>query len=264
MAATIRVPRPNRSTGDNMPPPRPLFIALQFLTALPLRLDAAPADEAVGRSLLFYPLVGLLIGALLAALGWGLSSAPPFIAAALLLTAWVLSSGLLHLDGLADSADAWIGGRGDRDRTLAIMKDPRCGPAAVVILVLVLLLKFTALAQLSTDANWALLLLAPLLGRTALLLLFLTTPYVRPGGLGSMLADHLPRRSAKRVLLITLASVSAAFGMSALGPLAAMTGTVVAARRFMLRRIGGTTGDTAGALVEITETVVLLSALLVQ
>ncbi|ALP52885.1 cobalamin synthase [Candidatus Tenderia electrophaga] len=247
-----------------MLPPRPMFIALQFLTALPIRLEAAPANEAVGRSLLFYPLVGLLIGTLLAGLGWGLSSAPAFIAAALLLAAWVLSTGLLHLDGLADSADAWIGGLGDRDRTLAIMKDPRCGPAAVVILVLVLLLKFTALTQLIADANWALLLLAPLLGRTALLLLFFTTPYVRPGGLGSMLADHLPRRSAKIVLLITLTSVIAALGVAALWPLAAAGVTLVLARLFMLRRIGGTTGDTAGALVEITETVVLLSALLVQ
>jgi adenosylcobinamide-GDP ribazoletransferase len=75
--------------------------------------------------------------------------------AALLLTVWVLLSGGLHLDGLADSADAWLGGFGDRERTLTIMKDPRSGPIAVVVLVLVLLLKFCALAGVDRAATMA-------------------------------------------------------------------------------------------------------------
>ena len=112
----------------------PFWIALQFLSSLPIRLSGMPKPQELGRSLLFYPLVGLLFGLLL----WGanalLAGAPLMLHAALLLTLWVLLSGGLHLDGLADSADAWLGGFGDRERTLTIMKDPRSGPIAVVTL----------------------------------------------------------------------------------------------------------------------------------
>ena len=174
---------------------RPFIIALQFLTALPMRIADPPDAKATGNSLLYYPLVGLLIGILLAGLAWLLSDAPALVAAALLLTVWVAVTGLLHLDGLADSADAWLGGLGDRERTLAIMKDPCCGPAGVVTLVQALLLKFAALAYLVPNGHWEILIVIPVLGRTAVVWLFLTTPYVRPHGLGGLLANHLPRRA---------------------------------------------------------------------
>ena len=127
---------------------RSLLVALQFLTRLPVRLSAMPTPEQFGRAVLCYPLVGVLIGVVLYAAARSLDGTPPLLQAALLLSLWVALSGALHLDGLADMADAWIGGLGDRERTLAIMKDPRSGPVAVVVLVLVLLLKFSALAAL--------------------------------------------------------------------------------------------------------------------
>ncbi|MGE8455441.1 MAG: adenosylcobinamide-GDP ribazoletransferase, partial [Pseudomonas alloputida] len=162
----------------------PFWIALQFLSSLPVSLAGMPAPREVGRSLLYYPLVGLLFGLLLWLASHLLQGTPSPLHAALLLTLWVLLSGALHLDGLADSADAWLGGFGDRERTLRIMKDPRSGPIAVVTLVLVLLLKFCALWVLVGQGIGAQLLLAPLIGRAAMLGLFLCTPYVRPGGLG--------------------------------------------------------------------------------
>ncbi|HCS46271.1 MAG TPA: adenosylcobinamide-GDP ribazoletransferase, partial [Pseudomonas sp.] len=113
----------------------PFWIALQFLSSLPIRLPGMPAPRELGRSLLFYPLVGLLFGVILWTLNGLLLGTPLLLHAALLLTVWVLLSGALHLDGLADSADAWLGGFGDRERTLTIMKDPRSGPIAVVTLV---------------------------------------------------------------------------------------------------------------------------------
>ena len=69
---------------------QPFLVALQFLTQLPVRFDAQPSNKIIGRSLLCYPLIGLIIGALLVGLGWLLSSAPALIAAALLVTAWVI------------------------------------------------------------------------------------------------------------------------------------------------------------------------------
>ncbi|MGL6245089.1 adenosylcobinamide-GDP ribazoletransferase [Pseudomonas sp.] len=235
----------------------PFWIALQFLSSLPIRLPGMPAPQELGRSLLFYPLVGLLFGALLWALNWLLLGTPLLLHAALLLTVWVLLSGALHLDGLADSADAWLGGFGDRERTLTIMKDPRSGPIAVVTLVLVLLLKFAALLALIEQQHSVLLIIVPLIGRSALLGLFLTTPYVRAGGLGQALADHLPRAAGKQVLAVSaLASVLIA-GFSGVWALVLAAVMFVWLRQVMLRRLGGTTGDTAGAMLELMEMAVL-------
>ncbi|MCY1423237.1 Adenosylcobinamide-GDP ribazoletransferase [compost metagenome] len=217
-----------------------------------------PAPAALGRSLLWYPLVGLGLGGVLLAAAWLLSGVFAPLAAALLLALWVLASGGLHLDGLADTADAWVGGFGDRERTLAIMKDPCCGPIAVVTLLLVLLLKFAALWALLESEQWLALLLAPLLGRSALLLLFLGTPYVRAGGLGRAMAAHLPARAGWRVLLAVVVATLLC-GWPGLLALASAALLFALCRRALLQRIGGTTGDTAGALLELLEGVVLVA-----
>src|SRR5919108_3069538 len=101
---------------------RPALIAVQFLTCFPLRLEPPPSGREAGLSLLWYPAVGLLLGFLLWAAAVLLSPLARPLAAAVVLTLWVACTGALHLDGLADTADAWVGGRGDRERTLAIMK----------------------------------------------------------------------------------------------------------------------------------------------
>lgn len=238
--------------------PLPLLIALQFLTRLPIRLPGMPEPGQLGRSLLWYPLVGLLLGAVLALAALLLGSVAAPLGAALLLALWVVATGGLHLDGLADMADAWVGGFGDRERTLAIMKDPCCGPIAVVALLVLLLLKFTALWVLLEQGAWLGLLLAPLLARSAVLLLFLGTPYVREGGLGSAMAAHLPRQAGWRVLCASVLACLLA-GWSGLLAVAAAAVLFVLLRRALLRRIGGTTGDTAGALLEVVECGVLVA-----
>ncbi|EJM32754.1 adenosylcobinamide-GDP ribazoletransferase [Pseudomonas sp. GM25] len=236
----------------------PLWIALQFLSSLPIRLPGMPAPEQLGRSLLFYPLVGLLFGVILWALNVALAGAPLLLHAALLLTVWVLLSGALHLDGLADSADAWLGGFGDRERTLTIMKDPRSGPIAVVTLVLVLLLKFAALLALIEQQQGMALIIVPLIGRAALLGLFLTTTYVRAGGLGQALADHLPRKTGWQVLAVSAAACGVIAGFNAIVALLLAVVVFIWLRHLMVRRLGGTTGDTAGALLELLEMSVLV------
>ena len=242
----------------------PFWIALQFLSSLPISLPGMPKPQELGRSLLFYPLVGVLFGVVLVGLNALLSGTPVFLHAALLLTVWVLLSGGLHLDGLADSADAWLGGFGDRERTLSIMKDPRSGPIAVVTLILVLLLKFTALLALIETHNTIALLLAPVIGRSAMLGLFLCTPYVRAGGLGQALADHLPRSAGRQVMLVCAVGCALVAGFAGLYALVAAAVCFFWLRHLMLKRLGGTTGDTAGALLELLEVVVLLSAALVS
>jgi len=118
---------------------RSFLIAVRFLTRLPVTDPGPVSTPDLGRSIAYYPVVGLVIGLLV----WGLSRllisfdvADLDLDAALVLVVWVWLTGGLHLDGLADTADAWIGGMGDRRRTLRIMKDPRSGPFAIMVLVL--------------------------------------------------------------------------------------------------------------------------------
>ena len=187
-----------------------------------------------------------------------LADANPGLRAALLLLVWVLFTGALHLDGLADSADAWLGGRGDRARTLEIMKDSRSGPAAIVAVALVLIVKFAALSAFTHAAYWPVLVLAPLLGRASLVLLFLTTPYVRAEGIGAAHAANLPRGSAVIVLLTVAILVPVFLGYAGLWPVVAALAMVWLLRRLMLQRLGGATGDTLGASCEIVEAAVLM------
>lgn len=242
---------------------RPLLIALQLLTRLPAPLRDNPTESETGRSLLYYPLIGLLIGLLLAAMSWTLAGTPALLRASLMLSAWVLLTGALHLDGLADTVDAWAGGHGERQRTLDILKDPASGPMGVSAIVLVLLVKFAALAALCDNGTLWAIVAPPLLGRTVLPLLFLSTPYVRPGGLGAGLAAHVPRRAATAIVLGTGMAIPVRAGLSGLTLLLTTAAVFLLMRRTMKRRLGGTTGDTAGALVELTEVVTLAAAAIV-
>lgn len=232
------------------------WLALQFLTRLPTPPLAQINPVAVGRSLLFYPLVGLIIGVLLSAATQLVAIFSPLLVAALLLALWVLLSGALHIDGLADMADAWVGGHGDRERTLAIMKDPYSGPMGVSAVVVVLLLKFSALFQLLSAPG--LLLLAPVLGRAFAVLLMLTTPYCRETGIASEMVRHLPRRAAWLLLLLVALLSLLWLKWLALALLAGASLLFALYRRSLMRRLQGFSGDTAGALIELTELVILL------
>ncbi|WP_057916982.1 adenosylcobinamide-GDP ribazoletransferase [Lysobacter antibioticus] len=240
---------------------RALLAAIGFLTRVPVPARVFDDPRAQSRSLAWYPAAGLLIGALLCALAWALQTRPPLLSAALLLAAWVVLTGALHLDGLADSADAWVGGLAatpeqTRERTLTIMKDPRSGPVGVVAVVLVLLLKFAALASLPAPA-WVALLIAPVLARAALTLAFLSLPYVRSGGLGQRLVEA--PRTACIVALVLSAGFCAVGGWRGAVALAVAALVFACWRRICLRRLQGMTGDTCGALTELIEAAVLVA-----
>jgi len=125
------------------------------------------------RVFIFYPLAGLIIGIFLCIPIFIFPNASPFLIAAIITVIWAAITGGLHLDGLADSADGWLGGMGDREKTQRIMKDPLVGAAGVIAIVSLLLLKFAAITTLLLHDYWFILLLAPLLGRSMILLLFI-------------------------------------------------------------------------------------------
>ncbi len=242
---------------------RAFLIAGRFLSRLPLPDPGRVSGRDLGRAAPLYPAVGLVIGLLV----WGVArllagSGVPDLAAALVLLTWVWLTGGLHLDGLADTADAWVGGLGDRRRTLEIMKDPTSGPFGVLALVLVLLCKWSAIAALMAGGSAAGLIWIPVLARSQLLVLFLTTPYVRPAGMGAEVVAYLPRAGAWFGVVLA-AGVSPLFlGTSTLPALLAASALYLLWRKSLMIRLGGFSGDTAGALVELTETALLATIVL--
>jgi adenosylcobinamide-GDP ribazoletransferase len=259
----VRVPRVVKPRPHDMKAFASFLVAVQFLTRFPVPSPGVVSAATAGRSLLYYPVVGLALGGVLGGLNTILADTPSLLRAAIVLAAWIILTGALHLDGLADSADAWVGGIGDRKRTLAIMKDPYCGPAAVVTLVVVLLLKTAALYELNAY-EWVALVAVPMLARSLVLLLFLTTPYVRPGGLGTALSKQL--RPIPSILVLTIVVAVTGYFAGAIGLWMAVAAVFafLVLRAMMQHRIGGTTGDTAGALIELGEIVMLITLALRQ
>jgi len=236
-------------------------LAVQFLTRFPLNINIELSNKRLGQSVLFYPLIGLLIGSLLALLAYFLPPTSTPLNAALILSLWVFITGGLHLDGLADCSDAWVGGLGDKTRSLSIMKDPAAGPIAVIVLVLLLLLKWSALQQLLSSGQALLpLLVTPFLARLSILILMLSTPYIRENGLGSAMQQHLPKQAAQLIILIALAACAWFFSVYIILSTLLIIGWI---RHLALQRIQGMTGDVYGASVEIIEAAVLVNWVLV-
>jgi len=234
--------------------------ALCFLSVFPVPQEWLKQQDnriVQGNALLFYPLVGLLLGITLFAVSFFLSVFDSLLISALLITIWVVMTGALHLDGLADTADAWLGGHGDRDRTMTILKDSHAGVAAIVAIVLALILKILALNEIHANLFIALL-VTPVLARTAVMILLLTTDYVRPNGIGTKMVVAMPRNIAWGVIFTVGLLTAIVLQWNAIFILISIGLAVFLYRVMLLRRLGGTTGDTAGALIEIIEILILL------
>lgn len=247
------------------------WYALALLSRVPVPYLQRTDRDVAATSLLYYPVVGALLGSLLLGFAllcsWWNPQLSLLLLAALLLLLWTGFTGALHLDGLADSADAWVGGLGDRERTLAIMKDPQSGPMGVTAVVLALLLKvaalFALLEQAHSEAGWNLpllaagLLLIPMLARASVLGLLATTPYVRSGGMASdLVAGATPVRLVLWGLLLA-AMALLLVPAQGLFLLALWLTLVLLLRQQLLKRLGGCTGDTLGAGIELQEALLL-------
>lgn len=239
---------------------RALILAFSLLSRIPMPTLLDITDRDWGRSGLMYPVVGLFFGFVLHVLAEILG--PGAVSAVLLVAVWAGLTGGLHLDGLGDTLDAWTGGMGDKERTLAIMKDPAVGPHAAAGLALVLMLKAAAVHHLLQAGRLELLIVAPLLGRAALTALFVTTPYAVASGMGRGMSDALSAGAGW--LSVTAAALLTIYlvGAGALTVLGIAALTLFLARWSFMIRLGGTTGDTAGALCELVEAAVLAAAVL--
>jgi adenosylcobinamide-GDP ribazoletransferase len=232
------------------------FAALQFLTFFPYprRMGYATAD--VGQSAIFFPVIGLILGSILVVVNFLLA---PFASAALLSVILVsllafLTRGL-HLDGVGDTFDG-LGAGGDRDRILSVMDDSHTGVFGLTAVVLVLLLKIHALESIDVDRGRTLL-VALILGRWGMLLLAYRSKAAKDG-LGSRLIDHLKTKYFLIATLLTLVLVAAIWSRNGIMMMAWVAIFTTASKIYFHRRLGGVTGDTCGAVGELSETSVMV------
>ena len=238
-----------------------LKIGMLFSTRIPLSQATPIGGSDIVRASWALPVVGMLIG-LVGALVYWISfhlSLPPLVGAALAVGATMAMTGCLHEDGLADTCDGF--GGGDRERRLEIMRDSRIGTYGACALALSLLLRVGALASLAGPGPVALALIAAHAGARATLPLFLRlVPPARPAGLSAD-AGRPPESSVAVAGLLGFIALLGSFG--AAGSVVALLLLLAALgclRWLCLRQIGGQTGDTAGALEQIGEIVILLTA----
>ena len=238
---------------------KPFFSALAFLTPVPVPASWVGGERELARSPYCFPIVGLLIGGLAAAICFGLDKVlPPLAVSALVVCLLIAASKALHMDGLADSADGLLSSR-SREQMLTIMRDSRTGAMGVVAVVCVVVVKTALFASVAPEgARWKIALLMPLAGRCAMVVTMALFRYARADG---GLATVFELRGAHRwVLLVWAPAVVLVAGWLLVGVqgLVAAAASIAAGLLVALycrRRVGGYTGDTLGATCEIVECV---------
>lgn len=235
------------------------FIALQFLTIIPVHISGKIDERDLGRSLLYFPVVGFLLGTFLASAAFTLIPLPSLVRSVLILILWIIITGAIHLDGLADTCDGFYGGR-TREETLRIMRDSRIGTMGVVGIAVVLLAKFTLIASLSAPYLWKTLIMAATFSRWSQALSCLISGYARHEGKAKLFIAYAQRNDIILGGLFTLALFMLFSGLKGvlLFVIALLAGLLFV--RYAKIKIGGMTGDVIGALNEATETIVLFSA----
>jgi adenosylcobinamide-GDP ribazoletransferase len=236
------------------------WAALQFLTIFPTPLHKV-TTETSGQSLPYFPLVGLILGAILLGLYYGLSLIlPPAVVMALLIIALVILTGAHHLDGFIDTCDGVFTGKSKKER-LAIMSDTRVGAFGIVGAVLLLLLKYASLFSVSTILPA--LLLMPTLSRWAMVSIIFTFPYAKSSGMGLpfKLGATWQRLAVATVIALIVAVVLLKWWGLALMAVLWLIAFGIAS--YFHSRLGGLTGDNYGAINELSEVLVLLLILLI-
>jgi adenosylcobinamide-GDP ribazoletransferase len=238
--------------------------AIQFLTSIPIPGKRDLSPETLGRATAWFPVVGLIIGLVLAALNWLLLLILPAAAVnALLIAALVILTGAMHLDGMADTCDG-IAGHKTVEERWKVMRDSRTGAFGVVGIVTVLLVKYATLNSIPPVFMTVILILMPVVSRWAMVYAIYVYRYARPSGLGTAFkqATRWPQFTAATI--ITLAVALALMPWFSLTGLYIIFGIfiITTALAFYLKyKFAGLTGDTYGAINELAEVMTLVLAI---
>ena len=240
--------------------------ALGLLTIIPLPWRREVSLEEAGRSTGYFPVVGILIGLILAGLNWLLSLfLPSAVVSALLIVSLVVLSGALHLDGFVDTFDG-IAGHKTIEERWRVMHDSRVGAFGIVGVVLLLLVKYVSLNSVPEHLLMSTLVLMPVVSRWAMVYTVFAYPSARPSGLGKMFKQGV---SWQRFTTATVITLVVAIGLARLANityfylagLVIMLGIwviVIAMAAYLKRKFSGLTGDTYGAINEVAEVCVLI------
>ncbi|MDD2702555.1 MAG: adenosylcobinamide-GDP ribazoletransferase [Candidatus Omnitrophica bacterium] len=242
-----------------------LFLAVQFLTIVPLKIKHADAKD-LGLSLLYFPAMGLLLGLVLVFLDhiFVFLGFQPWVIGILLTVSLILATGAIHLDGLADTVDALAGGGGDRERMLQIMRDPHIGVMGVLGLVSVVLLKIAFLVSLDGQTVLKALLMMCLLSRWVMVFLMFIFPYARQEGKAKVYILQRSKTVFISSLIITLLCAVLLMGFKGLLVLVFAAVCAYELGDFINRRLGGITGDTIGGINELSEILVLFFLFIIE
>lgn len=240
-----------------------LLIAFQFLTRIPVGRTIEASHAEFRRAVAFLPIVGLVLGSIVAGLDWAVQKVLPInVSSAVAIVTLVSLTGALHLDGLGDFCDGVFGG-GTRERALKIMKDIHIGVFGVVGICCALLLKYVSLAALVGSYRWRILIVVPVLSRWIAVVTITFFPYARSEqGLGSLFKQtgKLPFLLATAMtvgITLVIANVLGVWLLLGMG----ITVSVCALQ--VNRFLGGLTGDCYGAFIELAEVIGLVIATII-
>lgn len=236
------------------------FIALQFLTRLPVKINSEILEKDLNNSLYFFPLVGGIIGAILLIPLLLIHIFPIKLIVALILTLQALITGCLHLDGFADTIDGFYGGK-SKERILEIMKDSRIGSIGVIGLIILILLKVELLSSLEIGMLWKGIISMMVFSRFIQVFLCNTYSYAREFGKAKHFIGNKNYIQILVTFIFTVAIIYILFGYLGIILISLSFLPVFIYSVIIYRRIGGMTGDTIGAASEISEVVMLTTIL---
>lgn len=228
--------------------------AFGVLSRIPVRINTARGAVVAWA----FPLVGLVLGMILAAFAFGLDWAgiSPELAAGLILFASVMLTGAMHEDGLADTVDGLWGGW-DKIRRLEIMKDSQIGAYGVIALILSLGLRWGAIAALIRADNFVALIAVGVLSRLPMVLMMATMENARSDGLSASVGRV--GKGAVWVAFVLGGGLAAALlGSAVIGVIVGIAISTLVLARIAQRKIGGQTGDILGASQQVAEVVALI------
>jgi len=228
------------------------LIALQFLTRIPVG-EYLKDEKRLGKSMAYFPIVGLVLGGILVLVNWGFSIImAPLIADALTIIALIILTGALHIDGFIDTIDGLAGGKTKKD-ILRIMKDSRVGAFGIIGIVSLIMLKLVLLHEMPLEIKRGTLLLFPVMGRWAMVVASSLSLYARKKGTGKAFLDYCGRKELIVASLITLIITGGFLKILGLELFLFILALTLLLTRFISKRISGMTGDTLGAVNEIIE-----------
>ncbi|MCD6231910.1 adenosylcobinamide-GDP ribazoletransferase [Candidatus Aerophobetes bacterium] len=234
------------------------LIALQFLTIIPLRKSIKIEEKDLSNSLIFFPVIGLIIGIFLILINYLISSFfSPLVVNTLIIIIWIGMSGALHLDGFCDTIDGLYGGQTKEER-LKIMKDSSIGAKGAIALICLLILKLSLLMEISPQYKYQALLFTPMIGRWGMVMGIFLVPYAREEGMAKSFIKYKDTKQLFWASLITLTTGLFLFKFISLGIIGLDLGIIFISTLYLKRKIGGITGDTLGGLNEIIEVFTLL------